>query len=194
MRKYLQKITIQQPGFTVLETLFALVIFSIALVTLMTIAGRGISSTSSSYQRMIANYLNQESIEAVRYVRDNNFITTPTVSWLAGLNTCTRTAPCEVIFLNGIRTPSIVNCPNSRCSFLYVDDGMYNTIPGSGNAVKTEYIRSIVVEPITPVPTTPLPIGVTPQPTEALVTSTITWTSKGINHRLDNQTVLHGWR
>lgn len=191
---FFKNLSHKKSGFTVLETLFALVIFSISLVTLMTIAGRGLSATTSSYELLVANYLNQESIETVRYVRDSNFITTPNVSWLAGLDICTRSAPCEIVFPKTLRVPTIVNCPSGRCSSLYEENGSYDTIPSSGNARMTSYVRSIIVEPITPTSTGPVPIGTVLPPTEAVVTSTITWNSKGINRQVSHQTILHKWR
>lgn len=193
---FFKNLSHKKSGFTVLETLFALVIFSISLVTLMTIAGRGLSATTSSYELLVANYLNQESIETVRYVRDTNFITIPTpVSWLSGLDNCIATNPCELVFPSTSRTPIVQNCNNrSGCAKLYEGMGTYDTVPSPGITRPTSFVRSIVVLPVILTPTGPVPIGTVLPPTEAVVTSTITWNSKGINRQVSHQTILHKWR
>ncbi|MES3031744.1 MAG: type II secretion system protein, partial [Patescibacteria group bacterium] len=58
-------------GFTLVETLVAISIFSVAIVGLMSVLASGISSTTSAKQKMIASYLAQEGIEYVRNMRDN---------------------------------------------------------------------------------------------------------------------------
>lgn len=189
MKYHSRNITIlpEHSGFTVLETLFALVLFSLALVTLMTIAGRGLSTANSSYETLVANYLNQESVEAVRYVRDTNFITTPTpVSWLSGLDICTISTPCELLFTKPSPVPQIVNCPSRRCSQLYEGNGTYDTIMSPTTSRETSFVRTIVVRPI-----------INPNlasPEEALVTSRVSWNSRGIPRSVSYTTLLHKWR
>ena len=57
-------------GFTLIETLFAIVIFSLALVSLMAVVSQGIVTTKNSTNEMTAAYLNQEALEALRWWRD----------------------------------------------------------------------------------------------------------------------------
>jgi Tfp pilus assembly protein PilV len=61
-------------GFTLIETLFAILIFSAALVSLLVIAGKGISATGQVKNETIAFYLAQEGLEVVRNIRDSNFV------------------------------------------------------------------------------------------------------------------------
>ena len=58
-------------GFTLVEVLVAIAIFSLAVTALMAALASGISNTTFAKQKMTATYLAQEGIEYVRNVRDN---------------------------------------------------------------------------------------------------------------------------
>jgi prepilin-type N-terminal cleavage/methylation domain-containing protein len=73
-------------GFTLIEMLVAVLIFSISLVSLMTIASRGIASNRSSQNEISAQYLAAEGIEAVRHIRDSNYVAFQ--PWLTGASQC----------------------------------------------------------------------------------------------------------
>jgi len=57
-------------GFTLVETLVAVAIFSVALVALLTSLGRGIADISYAKNKTTAEYLAQEGIEYIRNMRD----------------------------------------------------------------------------------------------------------------------------
>jgi prepilin-type N-terminal cleavage/methylation domain-containing protein len=76
----------QQSGFTLLETLVAVVIFSLALVALMTISSQGIRATDQATKRATAQFLAQEGIELVEMARDDNFLDI-SADWLDGVAT-----------------------------------------------------------------------------------------------------------
>jgi len=57
-------------GFTLIESLVSVLIFSIAVVTVMVALGRGISDTGYVKQKMTAEYLAVEAIEYFRNMRD----------------------------------------------------------------------------------------------------------------------------
>jgi prepilin-type N-terminal cleavage/methylation domain-containing protein len=58
-------------GFTLVETLVAIVIFTSSIVVMMNVLGGGISNTTYAKNRTIATYLAQEGIETIRNMRDN---------------------------------------------------------------------------------------------------------------------------
>ncbi len=58
-------------GFTLLETLVALSIFTVSLIGIISILASGISATSYVKQKLTAEYLAQEGIEYARNQRDN---------------------------------------------------------------------------------------------------------------------------
>jgi len=57
-------------GFTLVETLVALFIFSLAVLTVMAVLSQGIKSTSYVKNKVVAEYLAQEGIEYFRNMRD----------------------------------------------------------------------------------------------------------------------------
>ena len=61
----------QNRGFTLIEMLIAVFIFSVSLVGLMTISSRGLKVAKEAQNQIIAEYLALEGIEVVRNVRDS---------------------------------------------------------------------------------------------------------------------------
>jgi Tfp pilus assembly protein PilV len=57
-------------GFTLVETLVSISIFTVSILGLLSILSQGISDTGYAKQKMIAAYLAQEGIEYVRNMRD----------------------------------------------------------------------------------------------------------------------------
>ena len=176
-------------GFTLIETLFAILIFSSALIALMTIAGRGISATADAEQTTTASYLAQEGIEVARNMRDSNYANNAT-SWDVGFSTCTQTAPCMVQYNDlSLGTPTLTTCGGTTCpaiyqlpaSNFYVDQ----LLPG---AVPSQYTRTVYVK-AAPLPPNSTISGIN----EYEVTSIVTWTSKTIPHVVTLNTILKDW-
>ncbi|HEU0085762.1 MAG TPA: prepilin-type N-terminal cleavage/methylation domain-containing protein [Candidatus Paceibacterota bacterium] len=63
-----------QRGFTLVETLIALSIFSTSVVAMMTLLGGGISDINYAKSKMTGTYLAQEGIEYMRNMRDTYMI------------------------------------------------------------------------------------------------------------------------
>lgn len=61
-------------GFTLVETLVAISIFTMSVLGLMSVLASGLSDTSYAKQKMTATYLAQEGIEYARNLRDNAVI------------------------------------------------------------------------------------------------------------------------
>jgi Tfp pilus assembly protein PilV len=57
-------------GFTLVETLVAVAIFTVSILSLLVVLSKGISDTSYAKKKMIASYLAEEGIEYVRNMRD----------------------------------------------------------------------------------------------------------------------------
>ncbi len=58
-------------GFTLVETLVALSIFTTAVLAMLIILSQGISQTSYAKNKLVATYLAQEGVEYFRNLRDN---------------------------------------------------------------------------------------------------------------------------
>ena len=67
MSKFLKQ---KNKGFTLVETLVSISIFSMAILGLLSILASGITNTTYAKQKMTADYLAQEGIEYVRNIRD----------------------------------------------------------------------------------------------------------------------------
>lgn len=61
-------------GFTLLETLVAVSLVTIAIVAPMTLASRALTASYHARDQLIASQLAQEGIEVVRQIRDNNIL------------------------------------------------------------------------------------------------------------------------
>jgi type II secretory pathway pseudopilin PulG len=88
-------------GFTLVETLVAVSIFTVSILSLLVVLSSGISNTGYAKKKMAAAYLAQESIEYIRNMRDtyvlysgnsqtgwNNFNTKLTSASCDGVNGC----------------------------------------------------------------------------------------------------------
>lgn len=60
----------KKEGFTLVETLVSISIFSVSLLGIMSVLASGISNTGYAKRKMTATYLAQEGIEYVRNMRD----------------------------------------------------------------------------------------------------------------------------
>jgi prepilin-type N-terminal cleavage/methylation domain-containing protein len=72
-------------GFTLIETLLAVLILTTAIAGPLSIAAKGLSLALIAKDQMIASYLAQDAIEYVRFVRDTNKLSGNS-DWLAGLD------------------------------------------------------------------------------------------------------------
>ena len=103
MKKYFKKVN-KSNGFTLVETLIALSIFSVSVITMMSILGSGIANTNYAKNKIAASYLAQEGIEYARNIRDNDVLYTSTTgkNWAtfrdAGIANITPPAPAGLNF------------------------------------------------------------------------------------------------
>lgn len=169
-------------AFTVLETLFAVLIFSMSLASLMAVSGEGIIAVTSAREEMIASYLNQEAVEAVRWYRDNQKLTTtsPVFTNLFPPS-CVTSSACSVN-IDPPNAPIFAPCGSpsaGTCAPIYESSGVYSTTPLSGGAV-TVFKRGLV-------------ISVNTTNNTARVTSRVVWNSKGINRTNELQVTLTEW-
>lgn len=90
---YQQKNKKNKTGFTLVESLVAISIFTLALIGMMVSLGEGIADTSYAKEKLIAEYLAQENIEYIRNMRDTYVLYsgTPAAGWTAFL---TKVSPC----------------------------------------------------------------------------------------------------
>jgi len=117
-------------GFTLVEMLVAVSIFTVAILTIMTILGQNISDTTYAKRKLVASYLAQEGIEYIRNMRDTYVLfPAPGKSWN---NFKATLAPCNSGNGCGFVDPSDSNifvCNNSRSCELYLNNNVsYSTV------------------------------------------------------------------
>ena len=156
--KYYQQQS-DRKGFTIIEMLIAVFIFTVAISALTYMAGRGIRSSNDSQDRIIAEYLATEGMEVVRNVRDSAFLAgLPETSWtgvfggnISGPNGCfnalgdsNQDKTCAFQY-EADGTPTLENCPTSACS-LFLNPTTYIYSYESGNA--TPFSRKIYLNQV----------------------------------------------
>lgn len=176
----MQYLSHNRKGFTLIETLFAILIFSAALISLMTIAGRGISATNTAREQIVAHYLAQEGLEVVRNVRDTSVLNGS--AWDAGFSACTETVPCQVMYGNPqVAAPTLITpcpyaCQVGAVNGAFVDADAANLSP---------YTRFVYAVP-----------GHTDDNgavDEYRIVSKAVWASKTIDRSIVLQTILKRW-
>lgn len=70
MKKLIIKNKYNKKGFTLIETLVAIAIFTVSIVGLMVVLSNSIADTSYAKKKLAAEYLAQEGIEYIRNMRD----------------------------------------------------------------------------------------------------------------------------
>src|SRR3989338_7875703 len=128
-------------AFTLVETLVAVTILSIAVVGPMFSSAQNIKLASFSQNQLVAFYLGQEAIEYVRNVRDTNLINL-SGDWLNGLTVCKGATGC---YIDIIKIPVTVNVCAAICPKLDFNGVNYTYKPGGadGNSI---FSRTVKIE------------------------------------------------
>ena len=79
--KFITKKTNKRKGFTLVETLVAIAIFTVSILAVMAVLANSISNTNYAKKKMTAAYLAQEGIEYVRKLRDTFVLTNNQTGW-----------------------------------------------------------------------------------------------------------------
>lgn len=163
-------------GFTLIETLFAVLIFSAALVSLMVIAGKGIAAAVGAREQITAHYLAQEGIEVVRNIRDFN---RSQGGWDEDIIRCEESSPCNVFYNGGTTIPTIVACLGTEC-IVKESEGAF-----VDNGNDSPYMRMIHL--------VPRYSDTSGSPTEYQVISKVSWSTKGLARSVTLRTILKRW-
>lgn len=158
----------QKKGFTLVETLVAILILTFAIIPVMYIASQGATSATQSRNQIIAAYLAQDAMDFILAVKNENIMAckkvkntctssngTVSKDWLANLRTnCTNSKTCDIITdrISGVYT---VACTSSTtCPKLYYNNatGYYTHTSSPPNTVSTDFVRSVTMTKINNVP------------------------------------------
>lgn len=158
-------------GFTLLETLVAITLLSVAIVAPMSLTTQSLNSAYYARDQITASYLAQEAIEAVRSVRDGNILlnslTGSSIDLLTGVPTTNGTP-----FTIDARNNAMATCPLSGstyiCPPLQTDGTLYGYSTGW---TATQFTRSVSAA------------FVNGDINEIKVTVTISWTTGPLQNR-----------
>lgn len=160
-------------GFTLIESLLAIFIFSLSLVSLITLSSRGITGTVQARDQAIAQFLAQEGIEMVRHTRDNQFIMNPPGTWFTTqLANCQENSPC---IIDGYNSPYFNLVSNTNDYGLLVQNDKYQPVSvSSGKFVREIYVDSLNSD-------------------EIVVHSVVSWNNGSIPRQVHLTTNLTNW-
>lgn len=156
---------LRRQGFTLLETIVAIAILSLAIMGPLELAVRSIGMAGVSRNQIVAFYLAQDAMEYVKNVRDTNFLTLG-ANWLDGLDKCRGVSSCYVD-VTADPDVSVNACAGAgNCPILKYDNSnhRYDYDIDSENTIFTRTVK------ITD------PIGINPD--EAKVQVTVSWKEK----------------
>lgn len=141
-------------GFTIIETLVALIIFASSVTVLLVMAGKGIQDTAIAKNQLTANYLAQEGIELMRFRRDlvgfTNFSSDMNTFQCQNTSQDDQTNQTHSCALSPMSAQGqISTCPVEGCQ-LYLDTetgsyGLLNEMSGS-NYTSSLFRRKIWVK------------------------------------------------
>jgi len=115
-----------QSGFTLIETLVAISVFSLSVVIMMSVLADGITDTNYTQDKIVAGYLAQEGIEYMRNLRDTLMlydVNSASAGWEAMKSkmigaSCHQTSGCyfddDLVYSS--LTESIKNLDMTACS------------------------------------------------------------------------------
>jgi prepilin-type N-terminal cleavage/methylation domain-containing protein len=178
-------------GFTLVETLLALSIFSIAITGLISVSSRGVNDTNFVKNKMIASHLAAEGIELVRNMRDemvmsvyesgvgvdnfwNNFI----FGNPPGIVDCYDPNGNRSCYMDAFSVLP-TTCNNNNCPKLRYDPG---TGYGYAGSLETSFTRTIRVFNV--------PGGANE---EVIVDSVVTWNQGSNIHSASYRYNLFNW-
>jgi prepilin-type N-terminal cleavage/methylation domain-containing protein len=140
------KILNSKRGFTLVETLVAIAILTVAIAGPITIASKGLAAAMFARDQITAFYLAQEAVEFIRNKRDENNIKGFGASnWLKDLQTCFGATPCS-IDVTAASDNAIKNCSGTDCLPLKYDSNM--GLYGYSSGDDSIFTRNVKMETI----------------------------------------------
>ncbi len=138
-------------GFTLIETLVAISLLSVAIVTPMSLASQSLGAAYYSRDQITAYHLAQEAIEAVRSIRDGRILEIALTGATLDIFDST-TIPIDVPFRIDVRLDpkeagAIVRCSDDgeTCILLQTDGMLYGYNSGW---TTTRFTRIVKVSPV----------------------------------------------
>jgi prepilin-type N-terminal cleavage/methylation domain-containing protein len=120
----------KKSGFTLIETLVAISIFTISILGLLSVLTQGVINSKYARQKIVASYLAQEGIEYVRNMRDTYVLYDQNFSQFKNaLNNCNGNNNNDACGFNIVFPHVVTRCDQISNCKLYVNaSGGYDTV------------------------------------------------------------------
>jgi len=182
-------------GFTLVETLVAISIFTVSLLGMMSVLGSSIANTSYAKQKMLATYLAQEGIEYVRNMRDTYILYPANGGWSGGNSFQSKLISCKDGNNNACGVNSSVLTTNSQfiiqcgsgtqCNLNVNTNGSYSINHSSGT--DSGFVRKVWMTGADGLST------VTSADEEVKIFSNVSWTQRSGNYSITFSENLFNW-
>lgn len=167
-------------GFTLIETLIAVLLLATAIAGPLTIAAKGLSAALIARDQMVAFYLAQDAVEYVRFVRDSNKLSGD--PWLTNLAACTGAYGCTLEPASG----TVTACTSGGCPVInrYDNSGQVLFTYTLGTPTPQQFVRTVT-----------LAAPPTGETTEQVLTVTVTWRAQsGVTRTVSVRENLLDWQ
>ncbi|MSR70449.1 prepilin-type N-terminal cleavage/methylation domain-containing protein [Candidatus Kaiserbacteria bacterium] len=171
-----------QQGFTLIETLIAVLILTTAITGPLTIASKGLTATLIAKDQISAFYLAQDAVEYVRFLRDSACLAAgapvggcAAEVWLSSLTACTSAGGGTACYFDSLaQNPATPATCAGDCPVMRYDTASHAfNYNGSATPTPQKFTRTVTINND--------PSG--PAPDEAILTVTVTWANlAGITH------------
>lgn len=133
-------------GFTLIETLVAVLLLATAIAGPLTIASKGLLAASVARDQITAFYLAQDAVEYIRYNRDSNKL--QSASWLTGLENCISADGSTTCYMDSLATnPATPTVCTGTCPIMSYDsvNGYFNYPSTGGTPTPQRFTRTISI-------------------------------------------------
>ena len=184
-----------QKGFTLIETLVAILILAMAIGALLTLASGGFFTIRYAKNDIVANNLLQESLEYIRNERDTWAQQGRTwTDWIASFpDQCKTDDGCTINTYSGLdpQEPFANSCTDPTTCYMtyFADSGFYgypgnNLFDGGQTMQQTSFVRTISIKQASIVDT---------EDPQYIITATMKWMN-GLNQKTISQSItLTNW-
>lgn len=182
MHRLLRKAMQRARGFTLIETLVAVLLLTAAIAGPLTLASKGLSAALIARDQMIAFYLAQDAVEYVRYMRDSNRLAGS--PWLTGLSpACTGANGCVIDTLANTAAGTATACSSTCPPINKYNDGSGHVYFSytAGAPTPQQFRRTVTLT--------------TPSATETVLTVAVSWRAQsGVTRTISVRENILDWQ
>jgi prepilin-type N-terminal cleavage/methylation domain-containing protein len=162
-------------AFTLIETLVAISVLSLAVVGPLYTASRATLATNLTHDKVIASYLAQEGAEYMRATRDTYFLENQSSGWNTFVATMDST--CATACSLDTFSSALQSCFNGVCPALRLYNNKYQLTSGD----ETQFTRTISAE-------------ISSNDDTVTITSEVSWAYHNLPYRVKIVTLLRPWQ